>query len=59
MFESSIKVGTVNYWLFGNNWMRGFYSAFNMDTKTFGFAPLLGSTKTAPGIAASYGGSPT
>jgi len=59
MFNSSITSNSQNYWLFGNNFMRGFYSIFDMDNKKFGFAPLVGSTKTAPGLAAAYGGSPT
>jgi len=59
MFNSSITSNSQNYWLFGNNFMRGFYSVFDMDNKKFGFAPLVGSTKTAPGLALAYGGTPT
>lgn len=59
MFESTITENNMNYWLFGNNFMRGFYSVFDMDNSQFGFAPLVGSTKTAPGQAAAYGGEPT
>ena len=39
--------------------MRGFYSIYDMANSQFAFAPLVGSTKTAPGKAAAYGGSPT
>ena len=59
MYESAVTVESKNYWLLGNNFMRGFYSIYDMDNSQFGFAPLVGSTKTAPGKAAAYGGSPT
>jgi hypothetical protein len=59
MYESAVTVESKNYWLLGNNFMRGFYSIYDMDNAQFGFAPLVGSTKTAPGKADVYGGAPT
>ena len=59
MYESAVTVDNKNYWLLGNNFMRGFYSVFDLDNTKFGFAPLAGSTATAPGSSAQYGGEPT
>jgi flagellar biosynthesis/type III secretory pathway M-ring protein FliF/YscJ len=30
LFESAVTVESKNYWLLGNNFMRGFYSIYDM-----------------------------
>lgn len=59
MYESAVTVDAKNYWLLGNNFMRGFYSIFDSDNKKFSFEPLAGTTGTLPGGTAEYGGAPT
>lgn len=59
MYESAVIVDSKNYWLLGNNFMRGFYSIFDSDNKKFSFEPLAGTTGTLPGGSAEYGGVPT
>jgi cytoskeletal protein RodZ len=59
MYESAVTVDSKNYWLLGNNFMRGFYSIFDADNKKFSFEPLAGTSGTLPGGSAEYGGVPT
>lgn len=37
---------TMNYWILGNAFMRGFYNVHNHETMQYGFAPIKGSTKS-------------
>ena len=60
MFESGITTSAgAPYWLLGDNFLRGWYSVHDMDTQKMGFAPLSGSTVSAPMTSTEMGGSPT
>jgi len=60
MFKSSITTADGDpFWLLGDNFLRGFYSIHDMDEGRMGFAPLTGSTITAPMTEDEMGGVPT
>jgi hypothetical protein len=59
MFESGITTSTGKpYWLLGDNFLRGWYSVHDMDNARMGFAPLSGSTVSAPMTSTEMGGTP-
>ena len=38
----------VNFWIFGDAFLRGWYSIYDHDNNRMGFVPFIGSTKTKP-----------
>ena len=59
VLPSGVEVGGEEYWVLGANFLRGFYTVFDIDQAQLGFAPLLDSPKDAPCDEICAGGFPT